>query len=216
VLTDTKLQKKAGFGHDLAYPTLALVDPKYTISVSKTVTLHTGIDALSHLLEGIYSNKRSHLIYPLIYQGVSLIYHNLSIAINNPDDLSARAALMQASLYGGIAISHTSTTLQHSIGYPLTSVYNVPHGLANGIVMQSMMELYYPSVKQDLDGLFAFLQISKADFYDWLDTFAMSMDGKITPDFIEARIPEVLSSRNMSNNPIEIKAEDIRKIYNFL
>jgi len=213
VLTDAAAQKKAGFGHDLAYPVLALIDPKYTLTLSKKVTLNTGIDALSHLLEGIYSNKRMPLLYPLIYKGVSLIFKNLPKVLHNPSDLAARDALMRASLYGGITISHTSTTLQHSIGYPLTSVYNVPHGLANGIVMKAMLDLYYPYVSAELDDLFAYLSISRQDFYAWLDVFQMAAGVKISQDFIEAKIPEVLASRNMANNPFAVTAEDIRKIY---
>lgn len=216
VLTDAAAQKKAGFGHDLAFPALALVDPKYTLSLSEKVTLHTGIDALSHLLEGIYSNKRTPLIYPLIFQGIGLIINNLSAALKHPSDLAARTALSRASLYGGITIAHTSTTLQHSIGYPLTSVYGVPHGLANGIVMQQIMELYYPAVSAELDELFSFLRMSKADFFRWLDSFQMHMETKLTPDFIEAKIPEVLASRNMANNPVTASEDDIRALYESL
>ncbi len=216
VLTDSATLKKAGFGHDLAFPVLALVDPKYTLSLSEKVTLHTGIDALSHLLEGIYSNKRTPLIFPFIFQGIRLIIKNLPSALENPSDLAARTALSQASLYGGITIAHTSTTLQHSIGYPLTSVYGVPHGLANGIVMRQIMELYYPAVKAELDELFSFLQMSRSDFYSWLDSFQMHMETKLTPDFIEAKIPEVLASRNMANNPITASDQDIRDLYHSL
>ncbi len=213
VLTDAVKQKKAGFGHDLAYPVLSLVDPKYTLSLSKEVTLNTSIDALSHLLEGIYSNKRSPLIYPIIFEGVLLIYSNLSTVLQNLTDYQGREALMRASLYGGITISHTSTTLQHSIGYPLTSVYNIPHGLANGIVMKDMMELYYPAIKHELDELFAYLKITKQEFYKWLDSLGMSAGITVTDDFINEKIPEVLASRNMANNPFEVSSDDIRKIY---
>ncbi|MFO7660001.1 MAG: iron-containing alcohol dehydrogenase [Candidatus Cloacimonadaceae bacterium] len=216
VLTDAATQKKAGFGHDLAFPALALVDPKYTLSLSQKVTLNTGIDALSHLLEGIYSNKRTPLLFPLIFQGIRLIYKNLSIVLDHPSDLTARTALSQSSLYGGITIAHTSTTLQHSIGYPLTSVYNVPHGLANGIVMQQIMDLYYPALEAELTELFSFLQISKTDFFTWLDSFGLKLDAQLTDDFIAAKIPEVLASRNMANNPVQVKEPDIRALYKSL
>lgn len=216
VLTDAAKQKKAGFGHDLAYPTLSLVDPKYTLSLSGEVTLNTSIDALSHLLEGIYSNKRTPLIYPLIFKGIDFIIKHLPKVLDNLSDAEGRDALMRASLYGGITISHTSTTLQHSIGYPLTTVYNIPHGLANGIVMKQMMNLYYPFVKAELDDLFTYLSFNRQKFYDWLDTLDMKMNAKLTSDFIEARIPEVLASRNMANNPFDFKAEDISNIYQSL
>lgn len=212
VLTDAATQKKAGFGHDLAFPALSLVDPKYTLSLPANITLHTAIDSLSHLLEGIYSNQRNPLLYPLIFKGVQLIYSNLYKALHNPLLLMARDALMCASLYGGITISHTSTTLQHSIGYPLTSVYGVPHGLANGIVMQPIMELYYPAVKADLDDLFSYLRISREDFFLWLDGLQMSAGVSIPPEFIDAKIPEILASRNMANNPFEVTADAIRSI----
>jgi alcohol dehydrogenase class IV len=216
VLTDAAKQKKAGFGHELTFPVLSLCDPRYTLTLPQTTTLNTAIDALSHLLEGIYSSKRMPLIYPLIFRGISLIFKNLKQVLDNPQDIKGRDALMQASLYGGIAISHTSTTLQHSIGYPLTSVYNIPHGLANGIVMQQMMELYYPYVKDELEELFRFLQISKQDFYNWLDSLEMKSGVTLTEDFIAEKIPEVLASRNMANNPFEVSSEDISRIYKSL
>lgn len=213
VLTDARHQRKAGFGSDLAFPDLSLVDARYTLSTPISVTLNTGIDALSHLLEGIYSNKRNPLLYPQIFCGIKLIIDHLPALLNEPHDLIKREALLRASLYGGIAIAHTSTSLQHSIGYPLTSHYGVPHGLANGIVMQSMMELYYPAVRSELDELFRYLQMSKAEFYDWLSALNLRVDFSLDEEFIESRLPEVLSSRNMANNPLEISPDAIRAIY---
>lgn len=212
VLTDAATQRKAGFGHDLAFPALSLVDPKYTLSLPPKVTLHTAVDALSHLLEGLYSNKRAPLIYPLIFQGIRLILDNLKPALSDPTDRAAREALSRASLYGGVAISHTSTTLQHSIGYPLTSVYGIPHGLANGIVLRQVMDLYYPAVKTELNSLFDHLKTSRDGFYDWLDSLGLQAGIKVPEEFIAAKTAEILASRNMANNPLEVKAEDIASI----
>ena len=213
VLTDPKTLKKAGFGTEFAFPTLAILDPRYTLSLKPLVTLHTGVDALSHLLEGLYSNKRNPVIFPLIFSGIKAIYKNLPLVLNDPRNLDARSEMMRASLYGGMTIALTSTTLQHSIGYPLTSIYGVPHGLANGIVMRGIMDLYYPAVKKELDALFASLNITQFQFYEWLEALQLSLDVQISDGFIDERTPEVMSSRNMANNPFEISAEDIRRIY---
>lgn len=212
VLTDTKTKKKAGFGSELAFPYLAICDPRYTYSMSRSVTLNTGVDALSHLLEGIYSNKRTDLLYPIIFEGINAIYHNLPIVLKEPQNEIARKEMMKASLFGGLTIAHTSTTLQHSIGYPLTSEYDIPHGLANGIVMKSIMELYYPAVSEQLDKLFAYMGISKKQFYEWLEALQLSIAIRLPKSFIEEKLPEVLTSRNMANNPIEISSEEIRTI----
>jgi len=212
VLTIAETQKKAGFGSELAYPVLALVDPGYTTFLNKAQTLYTGIDALSHLLEGIYSNKRNPLLYPLIWKGVTNIQRYLKSALTNPQDLQARTALTQASVYGGMVIAQTSTTLQHSIGYPLTSVYGVPHGLANGVVMRHMLELYYPWVNSELDELFLHLGMGKNDFHAWLESLELSMGVRLTEEFIRLRVPEIMASRNMANNPFPVSPEDIFRI----
>lgn len=212
VLTNTETKVKAGFGHECAFPVLALDDAKYTLSLSPKTTLYTAVDALSHLLEGLYSKQRLPMIYPLIFQGVKLILDNLKPVLEHPNDLQKRENLLLASLYGGMAIAHTSTTFQHSIGYPLTAEFGLPHGLTNGLVLKPIMNLYYPSVKNELDALFAYLKTDKASFFNWLDSLELSAGIKITPEFVAAKTPEILSSRNMANNPISVTAEDIAAV----
>ncbi|MDD2332446.1 MAG: iron-containing alcohol dehydrogenase [Candidatus Cloacimonetes bacterium] len=216
VLTLLKSKKKAGFGSELIFPKLAICDPSFSLSLPWNVTLNSGIDALSHLLEGIYSNKRNPLLYPNILSGFELILKNLPILAQDPHNLCARSAMMQAALYGGITIAETSTTLQHSIGYPLTSVYNVPHGLANGIVMKQIMELYYPHVKVELDWLFNKLSLTKRDFFLWLDEFGLDAHLSLEDGFITNRIPEVMTSRNMANNPCSISEKEVDALFRSL
>ena len=213
VLNDDRSGKKAGWGHPLAFPVLAVVDPRYTLSPSKEVTKNNAIDALSHLLEGLYSAKREPLCFPIIHKGISLIIKNLPLALKDPSNLEARCALSQASIYGGMTISQTSTSLQHSIGYPLTTEFNVPHGLANGIVMKQIMKLYKPAVHGLLDEAFGSFHFSMESFFDWLDDLGLKADVQITEEFIKQRVPEVISSRNMLNNPLEVSAEQIADIF---
>lgn len=213
VLTNSETMKKAGFGSPLIFPKIAFADPRYTFSLNETVTRDTAIDALSHLLEGIYSNKNSTILKPFIFEGVKLIIDNLEKCINYPDNYAYRENLMLASVYGGIVIAHTSTTLQHSIGYPLTTVYGLSHGFANGVVMKDIMNLYYEHLNGRLDELFTFLKISKEEFFNWLDKFNLVFNGKISDEFLQTRIPEVMNSRNMALNPLKVNEEQIKNIY---
>lgn len=212
VLSIPEQKRKAGFGTDLAFPKLAILDPRYTLSLPEKVTLHTAIDALSHLLEGIYSVNRNPHLTLLIYRGIDNIIKYLSPCLKEPKHLLYRKSLMMASLYGGMTIAHSSTTLQHSIGYPLTSEFEIPHGLANGMVMQQIMDLYYPHLQTELDALFQYLKISREYFYAWLDGFPLAAQVPMPDEMLEAKIPEIMSSRNMANNPIDVGAEDIRRI----
>lgn len=213
VLTNTVENKKTGVASPLIFPILAFVDPRFTLSLNTTVTRDTAIDALSHLLEGIYSNKRNPLIYPFIYEGVKLIVQNLPACLKDTANITYRENLMRASLYGGIVIAHTGTTLQHSIGYPLTTEFGLTHGKANGVVMKYIMDLYYPSVKKDIDQLLQYLGMSKDDFLKWLESFDFTFKMDASEDLIEAKINEVIQSKNMANNPFIVSTTQIRNIY---
>ena len=212
VLTDTELKRKAGFGHVLAFPRLAILNPRYTYSLPPTVTLHTALDALSHLLEGLYSKHRDPLVYPLIYKGISCIMEHLPTTLKEPDNEEAREALMRASLYGGMVIAQGSTTLQHSIGYPLTAEFGVAHGLANALVLQEIMHLFLPAVKSELAGLFAAINCTRDDFFAWLNSLPFQHKLFFSDEFIAAAVPQIMGSRNMALNPLPVSEAEVRRI----
>ncbi len=208
----TNCDKKAGFGSPLMFPTLSFLDPTYTFSMPDKVTRDTAIDALSHLLEGIYSAKRCPLLYPLITTGVRVIYSVLEEALAEPENFEHRKQLMIASLYGGMVIAQSSTTLQHSIGYPLTTFYGLSHGMANGVVMKHIMELYYPYLNDEIDMLFTHLNCSRNDFYKWLDKLGMKTSLKLDKEFIDKATDQIEKSRNMALNPLQVKRDQVAHI----
>lgn len=213
VLTDTKNKKKAGFGSALVFPTISILNPEYTFSLPKSVTINTAIDALSHLLEGLFSKNRNPLTYPFIFKGVKLIITNLAKAVEDPNNYSYRDALMQASLYGGIVIAHSGTTLQHSIGYPLTTKFATPHGMANGIVMKDIMNIYYPGVKKEIDELMEYLAMTLSEFFAWLEQFNLVLKEKLDEELIEFMADKVMETRNMALNPINVTKEEVKELY---
>ncbi len=211
VITSNK--KKAGFGSSLIFPKISFLDPTYTITMPKTVTRDTAIDALSHLLEGLYSTKRCPLVYPLILSGVRIIYLTLEQTLHEPENYEYRKQLMIASLYGGMVIAQSGTTLQHSIGYPLTTEFGLSHGMANGVVMKQIMEINYPTVKNELDLLFSHLNITKNKFYDWLESLGLNTSLNLNDNFINIAAKQIYHSRNMALNP---KTVTLREIENLL
>ena len=213
VLTDTENDKKAGFGSALVFPKISIANPEFTYSLPKMVTLNTAIDALSHLLEGLYSQKRNELVNPMLFKGIKLIIDNLATVLEDPTNYEAREALMRGSMYGGIVIAHTGTTLQHSIGYPLTTKFCTPHGLANGIVMKDIMELYYPHAKAGLDELFDYLKMSKEEFYNWLEQFNLMLNEKLDEELINYMTSKVMATRNMALNPLVVSQEKVKELY---
>lgn len=212
VLTDYETRRKAGLGHSLAFPRLAILDPVYTLSSPSNVTLNTALDALSHLLEGIYSKQRTPLVLPLIYKGIANLMEYLPLVLNEPDNLLAREKLMQASLYGGMVIAQGSTTLQHSAGYPLTTDYGVPHGLANAMVMEAVMELYYPAIGSDLESLFSAVNTTRKGFLTWLNSLPFPRTLPLSDAFIVEAIPQIMASRNMALNPFPVSEYQVRLI----
>lgn len=213
VLTDTKNKKKAGFGSALVFPKISILNPEFTFTLPKSVTINTTIDALSHLLEGLFSKNRNPLTYPFIFKGIKLIIDNLEKAIEEPNNYGYRDALMQASLYGGIVIAHSGTTLQHSIGYPLTTKFGTPHGMANGIVMEEIMKIYYPAIKTEIDELLGFLSMTLTDFFNWLNRFNLKFEEKLDEELINYMTEKVMATRNMALNPITVSAEEVKELY---
>ncbi len=212
VLTDKSAKKKAGFGSDLIFPGMAIIDPRYMCSMSYRVSLNTSIDALSHLLEGIYSIKRQPMLMPMITRGIGLIVKNLTLCLQEPENLAAREALAKASLFGGITIAHTSTTLQHAIGYPFTTHFGIPHGLANGMFMEELLKFYAPEIEDELNLLWSGLKMNQEDFLSWLQGFPIRTKVELTKGMIEDWIPEILSTRNTKISPRIPSQDELRKI----
>lgn len=214
VLSDDEKGKKAGFGHESIFPVVSFCDPAYTLTVPPVVTRDTGLDALSHLIEGVFSDKRDPVTYPFIDKGIRAIIKSLPLVIKDGSDFEQRSELMMASLWGGMVIAKSGTTLQHAIGYPLTVRYGISHGRANGLVLSQILDLFYPALENHFkNALGADCSYVLQDVKNLIGSFNLITDLKLD----ESRFPEmtddVLGARNMANNPISVNASDIIKLY---
>lgn len=132
-------QKRSVAGPGL-FPTAALVDPEPTLSLPEDVTLSTGLDALSQGLEAWWNRNAGPVTDAFSLRASRLAMATLGPLLRAPEDINLRSRMMEASLLAGLAISGTRTALAHSISYPLTLHFGIPHGIACSYALPSILE----------------------------------------------------------------------------
>ena len=134
--------------HSLAgpgvYPHSAIVDPALTDGLPEAVTLSTGLDAINQAAESIWNRNMSPLSELVAGRALEQGFKALPSLMQTPDDSALRDAMAETSLLAGMAISQTRTSLCHSISYPLTAHFGVPHGLACAFTMPAVLRHNLP------------------------------------------------------------------------
>ena len=140
VITDTENHYKMTVKSPFTAARLALCDPELTISVPPMVTASTGVDALTHAIEGYTANCGEPIADAFALYSIELIYHNLEKAVKDGTDLPARSALLMGSMLGGMSFSHSDVASVHCVAESLGGVYDLPHGMCNAIFLPHVME----------------------------------------------------------------------------
>jgi alcohol dehydrogenase len=136
---DRSSGKKHSFATNLLNPNIAILDPILSLTASSDVTLTTGLDALCQGLESLWSSQRNPVAAAFANQSVPLALSTLPKLLNDLKNQALRSRMLQSSLFAGLAISSTRTTLSHSISYPLTLRFGIPHGLACAFTIASVL-----------------------------------------------------------------------------
>lgn len=129
VFSDSQGNKTWAWGDELQ-ARMAVLDPELTLGLPLSSTIITAIDALSHALEAATAVNSTSLTTNLAQQAVSMIPQALAEAQEDPENLAAREALLNASGLAGIALNSCGTGLAHALAHALASVIKIPHGLA--------------------------------------------------------------------------------------
>jgi alcohol dehydrogenase class IV len=144
VITDPADKTKFGVGGPRSVPDIAIVDPALMLTLPAALTASTGMDALTHLIEAYVSTNHNPLLDPMILDAIGMVTRNLPIAVARGDNRAAREGMAQAALAGGIAISSKWLGACHSVAHQLSGFANVPHGLANAIMLPHVMRYNLP------------------------------------------------------------------------
>jgi alcohol dehydrogenase len=140
VLSDKSEQLKKGVVSDHLYADLAVIDPELMLGLPARITAYTGMDALTHAIEA-YTNRHAHpYISTFALEGIRLVGSSLRRAVCNGSDLQARSDMALASLYGGMCLGTVNTAAVHALAYPLGGTFDIPHGVANALLLPYVME----------------------------------------------------------------------------
>lgn len=135
VISDNATGLKHGLGNMEMMPDIAICDPEVTISMPAKITAETGMDALTHALEALASNRANYLSDILASQAAQDIMEYLPIACENGQNMKAREIMVQASMVAGLAFTNVSLGIVHSMAHTLGGIFHVPHGLADAILL---------------------------------------------------------------------------------
>ncbi|RYE86640.1 MAG: iron-containing alcohol dehydrogenase, partial [Oxalobacteraceae bacterium] len=131
---------KSGVVANQLLPDLAILDAQLTIGLPAPVTAATGIDAMVHAIEAYTSKHRKNPLSDLLArEALRLLAANLERAVNTPQDLEARQAMLLGACLAGQAFANAPVAAVHALAYPLGVSFHLPHGLSNALVLQQVL-----------------------------------------------------------------------------
>ena len=153
VITDAKTRHKYAINDFPLIPRYAVLDPKVTLSLPPFITATTGMDALTHAVEAYIGNSTTPGTRKNALDAVQLIFENLDTAYTDGNNIEARRNMLRASYFAGCAFTKSYVGYVHAVAHSLGGKYNVPHGLANAVILPMVLETYGDSITHKLRNL---------------------------------------------------------------
>lgn len=120
-------------------PDIAIVDGEICASMPAHVTSNTGLDALTHCVEAFVSNIDNNIADALSKGGLEIVFDNLKEAVVNPDNITARQNMHDASFMAGLAFNNAWLGIVHSLSHQVGALYGIPHGASNAIFLPNVI-----------------------------------------------------------------------------
>ncbi|MFF2854790.1 iron-containing alcohol dehydrogenase [Peribacillus sp. NPDC058002] len=232
VITNERTHWKASIGSPYMAPAVALVDPLLTSALPPSLTAATGIDALTHAIEAYTTkgalNGSSPVTDALSLQAIKLIGGNLRQAYSQGENYEARKNTMLGSTIAGMVFPQIGLGNVHALAHPLGGYYDVPHGVANAILLSYVMKFNLVAcperfadiavaMGENIDGLSIMEAAEKAvEAVERLvkDTKIPNLSTfNIKDEDLERLAEDALKDGNCSANPRATKLQDLVDIY---
>lgn len=153
VITDSEKKHKYTMNNFTMIPSYAVLDPDVTFSLPPHLTATTGMDALTHVVEAYIGRSTSRETRKLAKEAARLIFDNIEVAYADGNNRQARENMLHAAYKAGVAFSKSYVGYIHAVAHSLGGQYNVPHGLANSVLMPIVLESYGDTIYKKLHSL---------------------------------------------------------------
>lgn len=198
VITDTEKNRKMVCVdvHDI--PVVAVVDPDMMSSMPKGLTAATGMDALTHAIEGYITAGAWELSDMFHLKAIEIISKNLRGAVENTPE--GREGMALGQYIAGMGFSNVGLGIVHSMAHPLGAVYDTPHGVANAIILPTVMEYNAPATGEK------YRNIAKAMGVTGVDDMSLDEARKAAVDAVKQLSQDVGIPKNLKDI---VKPEDV-------
>lgn len=156
VITDEVNEKKMVCVDPNDIPVMSIVDAELMYTLPKSLTAATGLDALTHAIEGLITKGAWEMSDMFELKAIEMIARHLETAVNEPQNAEARNGMAVAQYIAGMAFSNVGLGVVHGMAHPLGAIFDVPHGVANALLLPTVMEFNMPAA------LDKYVQIAKA------------------------------------------------------
>lgn len=232
VVTDHTVGRKFTYASPLVLPKVAFLDPLLTQALPRHHVSATSMDALVHSIEAYVSIRENPIADGLALQAIRMISKYLPASYANPNDLEARSQIQVASTIAGMSFGLVGVGIVHSCSHPMSAVYNVPHGLANAIILPHVIEynlianygkyadiarIFEPALVLESN------EFAAKQLVEIINNFSENIDIPkdfsflnidVTEEVIERLSHDAMNDRGtVLTNPRKVFKEDIEKIY---
>lgn len=235
IITDTKRDIKMLLKGAVLMPTLAVIDPQFTMTAPPAITAATGLDALTHAVEAYTSRKAQPLSDVFALSAVKRIFTWLPEAFRHGDNVQAREEMSLAALEAGIAFNNASVTIVHGMSRPIGALFHVPHGISNAMLLEKCLSYVLDGAYERFGQLGREIGVAASDTKDreasecFLDAIVdicrtceipalkeYGIEKESYIKVIDKMSEDAMASGSPSNTRKEISVDDVRAIYKSL
>lgn len=145
VITDEENEKKMVCVDPNDIPAIAIVDAELMYTLPKSLTASTGLDALTHAIEGLITKGAWEMSDMFEIKAIEMIARYLETAVFEPTNAEARNGMAVAQYIAGMAFSNVGLGVVHGMAHPLGAIFDIPHGVANALLLPIIMEFNAPA-----------------------------------------------------------------------